>query len=73
MSRTKIIRIGNSKGIRIPKVILDEMDLHEEETVDIIVADNAIIISPISQRRFDWDKQFAQIAEKDDDYLLYDV
>ncbi|HAM32285.1 MAG TPA: AbrB/MazE/SpoVT family DNA-binding domain-containing protein, partial [Deltaproteobacteria bacterium] len=66
--RATIVRIGNSQGIRIPKVVLEQTRLHGE--VDLEVKDDKIIISPIKKPRQDWDRQFKLMAERGDDKLL---
>ena len=66
--RATIVRIGNSQGIRIPKVVLEQTRLHWE--VDLEVKDDKIIISPIKKPRQDWDRQFKLMAERGDDKLL---
>lgn len=66
--RATIVRIGNSQGIRIPKVVLEQTRLHGE--VDLEVKDENIIISPIKKPRQDWDRQFKLMAERGDDKLL---
>jgi antitoxin MazE len=66
--RATIVRIGNSQGIRIPKVVLEQTRLHGE--VDLEVKDEKIIISPIKKPRQDWDRQFKLMAERGDDKLL---
>jgi antitoxin MazE len=66
--KTKLIRIGNSKGIRIPKPILEQSDLTDE--VELIVGDNEIILRSISSPRKGWDKAFQSMAENTDDTLL---
>ena len=66
--RASIVRIGNSQGIRIPKVVLEQTRLHGE--VDLEVKDEKIIISPIKNPRQDWDRQFKLMAERGDDKLL---
>jgi antitoxin MazE len=66
--RASIVRIGNSQGIRIPKVVLEQTHLHGE--VDLEVKDEKIIISPVKKPRQDWDRQFKLMAERGDDKLL---
>jgi len=66
--RASIVRIGNSQGIRIPKVVLEQTRLHGE--VDLEVKDEKIIISPVNKPRQDWDRQFKLMAERGDDKLL---
>lgn len=66
--RTKIVRIGNSQGIRIPKPLLEESGLEGE--VDLRVEDHSLVISPVRQVREGWDRTFAAMAERGDDRLL---
>ena len=66
--RASIVRIGNSQGIRIPKVVLEQTGLHGE--VDLEVKDEKIIISPVKKPRQDWDRQFKLMAARGDDKLL---
>lgn len=66
--RTKIVRIGNSQGIRIPKPLLEESGLEGE--VDLRVEDHSLVISPVRRAREGWDRDFAAMAERGDDRLL---
>jgi antitoxin MazE len=66
---TKVIKIGNSKGIRIPKHILDKSGLKVEE-FEIEVKDNKIILKPTTGIRENWDKEFQRMSENRDDILL---
>jgi len=66
--RASIVRIGNSQGIRIPKVVLEQTRLHGE--VELEVKDKKIIISPVKKPRQDWDRQFKLMAERGDDKLV---
>jgi antitoxin MazE len=65
---SKIVKIGNSRGIRIPKTILEQAGLTDEVemTVD---GDRLIINSPIHSRQ-DWFIQFMRMAQFGDDRLL---
>lgn len=66
--KTNIVRIGNSKGIRLPKAILEQCRL--KDTVELEVEDNRLIIRSVHAPRNGWDKAFAEMAEKGDDVLL---
>lgn len=66
--KTKVIKIGNSRGIRIPKSIIDESGLKNE--VELEIEDDKIIIRPISKDREKWDAAFRKIAANNDDILL---
>jgi antitoxin MazE len=66
--RATIVRIGNSRGIRIPKVVLEQAGLKNE--VDLEVNDQQIVIRALKKSRHDWDNKFRIMAEQGDDKLL---
>lgn len=66
--RTRIITIGVSQGIRIPKSLLDQTDLGEE--VELELYQNQIVIRPVRRARYNWESQFKAMAEQGDDKLL---
>ena len=66
-----IVPIGNSKGIRIPKAILDQCDIENE--VDLEVENGKIIIEPIKRiPRNGWTESLIQMAETGEDQLLFE-
>jgi len=65
--RTNIIKIGNSQGIRIPKILLEQSRLGKE--VEIEVEDEKIVIRPISHPREKWEEKFRVMSEKGDDNM----
>ena len=66
--KTKIVKIGNSRGVRIPKSFIDESGLKSE--VELEVTDGKIIIKPISKPRESWDSAFYKMSQNKDDILL---
>jgi len=66
--KTKVVKIGNSRGIRIPKSLIDESGLKSE--VELEVLDGQIIIKPISQSRESWESAFKKMVKNKDDILL---
>jgi antitoxin MazE len=66
--RARIVRVGNSRGIRIPKVVIDECRLGD--TVELSVEEGALVIRPAEPPRQGWDAAFKQMAEAGDDALL---
>lgn len=66
--KTKIVRIGNSQGVRIPKLLLERSNLAEE--VELEALDHQIIIRSTKQPRQDWAGAFRAMAEHGDDELL---
>jgi antitoxin MazE len=66
--RTRIIRIGNSQGVRIPKALLEETGLNGE--VDMTVRDGALVIAAAGRPREGWDEAFRDMTRNADDALL---
>ena len=66
--KTQIIKIGNSRGIRIPKLLIDQVGLGDE--VEIAVQRDQLVIRPTSRPRYGWAEQFRAMAERGDDHLL---
>ncbi len=66
--KAKIIKIGNSQGIRIPKIILEQSGFGEE--VELEVRDRQLILRPTRHIRQGWEDDFRTMAEKKDDQLL---
>ncbi|MEW6127688.1 MAG: AbrB/MazE/SpoVT family DNA-binding domain-containing protein [Acidobacteriota bacterium] len=66
--KTHIIRIGNSQGIRIPKVYLHQTGLTDE--VELEVQDKKIIIRSADEPRQGWAEAFQAMAKHGDDKLL---
>ncbi len=69
--KTRIVPIGNSQGIRIPKPLLEQTGLHGE--VEISAQDDALVIRPIHKPRANWAKAFQMMAQRGDDSLLDDA
>ena len=68
--RIPIIQIGNSKGLRLPKVILEKYKIQEE--MELILQDQHIILKPLRKIREGWDEAFALMHANGDDRLLID-
>ena len=66
--KTRIIRIGNSQGIRIPKLYLQQTGLGEE--VELNVQDRELVIRPSGHPRQGWAEAFRTMAAHRDDRLL---
>ena len=70
MVRTRLIKIGNSQGIRIPKPLLEHAGLGEEAELELEVQDNRIVISAARTPRQGWEEAFRVMAEHGDDELV---
>lgn len=69
--KTQIVTIGNSQGIRIPKILLEQSKLSGE--VELEVRGESIIITPASKPRQNWDETFRQANENDNEIIGSDV
>ena len=66
--KTRIIKIGNSQGIRIPKIILEESQIGNE--VELIAEHERIIIRSAKKNRSGWEDSFKAMAQNKDDKLF---
>jgi antitoxin MazE len=66
--KCQIIQIGNSQGIRIPKMLLEETGITGE--VDLELHPDGILIRNTQKVRAGWDDAFKAMAENEDDELL---
>ncbi len=64
----KIIKIGNSKGLRLSKTILEKYEIGE--VVNLIMEEHCIIIEPVKKPRNNWAKSFKEMRKNGDDELL---
>ncbi|QSJ17465.1 AbrB/MazE/SpoVT family DNA-binding domain-containing protein [Nostoc sp. UHCC 0702] len=69
--RTRIVKIGNSQGVRIPKPLLEQSGIHTD--VEIEVHGDHLIVRAAPRLRNGWDEAFAAMVERKDDVLLDDV
>ena len=66
--KSSLIKIGNSKGVRLSSNIIKECELESE--VEIKVVDKKIIIEAVKEPRADWNKSFQDMRENNEDTLL---
>lgn len=64
-----IIKIGNSKGFRLSKTLLDKYNIKDK--VELILEKGRIIIKPIDAPRKGWEKAFKEMHENGEDKLLF--
>jgi len=63
----QIVRIGNSKGIRLPQSLLKQYNLKDKVTVDL--KKDGLLIKP-KKVRDGWAQSFKEMAETGDDQLI---
>ena len=67
-TRTSIVPIGNSQGVRVPKPLLEQSGLGGD--VELEVRRGEIRIRQAARPRQGWDEAFQKMAEQGDDALL---
>ncbi len=69
---TAIIKIGNSKGLRLSKTILEKYNIKDK--VELILEMGQIVLKPIQVPRKNWEVAFEKMnSENDDELLINDV
>jgi antitoxin MazE len=65
-----VINIGNSKGIRLSKTILEKYNISDK--IKIFLEDGYILLKPIEEPRLGWEESFREMHENGEDQLLID-
>ena len=66
--KSRLIRIGNSRGVRLPKPVIEEAGLEAE--VEIQVQEGAVVIRSCREPRATWAEAARQMRERGEDHLL---
>ena len=66
--KVKIIRIGNSKGIRLSKALIEQYNMKDEVLLE--AKKDSIVIRPVENPRANWEKLFEKMRLRGDDVLL---
>ena len=66
--KTHLVRIGNSRGVRLPKPLIAQAGLTEE--VDLRVQGGAIVIARVTSPRSGWADAARKMRQREDDRLL---
>ena len=63
-----VISIGNSKGIRLSRTLLDKYNI--KDVVELSLEKDCIILKPKKTPRKGWEKSFKKMQQSGDDKLL---
>ena len=66
--KTTLIPIGNSRGIRIPKPVIQQCGFTKE--VDMVVRDHEIVIRSAHPVREGWEQSFKEMAKQGEDRMI---
>ena len=69
--KANIVRIGNSRGIRIPKPVLEQCGISQQ--VEMTVRGTELILASARKTRSGWDAAFAAMARQGDDRPLIEA
>src|SRR5215510_9369497 len=67
-TKTRIVRIGNSRGIRIPKTLLDEAELPDE--VELHAEPGRLVVEAVRHARKGWAAAAQRMHARSEDRLL---
>lgn len=63
-----IIRIGNSRGVRLPKDLLDRLGFADK--VEAVLGENSLTLYPVKKPRAGWAEAARSMHQAGDDELL---
>ena len=66
----QVIRIGNSKGILLSKVLLERYRIGEK--IEVVMKANHLELRPVKSVRQGWDEKFKEMHEQGEDSLLFE-
>jgi antitoxin MazE len=66
--KTRLVRIGNSRGVRLPKAIIAQAGLTDE--VELGIRNGAVVIARATSPRLGWAEAAKQMHKRNDDLLL---
>lgn len=66
--KTRLVRMGNSRGVRLPKVLIEQAGLSDE--VELEVRGNAIVIAAQRRPRAGWAEAAQALHAEGGDALL---
>jgi len=67
-TRTRIVRIGNSRGLRLPKALIAQAELTDE--VELHAEPGRLIVQAVREPRVGWAAAARRMHETGDDQLL---
>lgn len=66
--RAKLVSIGNSKGIRLPRALIEQAGLTSE--LELEIKGGCLLVRPVKKLRAGWEEAFRKMHENGDDRLL---
>jgi antitoxin MazE len=66
--RVNVVRIGNSRGVRIPKALLEQCGIGD--AVDLTVEEGRLVVRPLHRARAGWAEAAGAMVARGDDRLI---
>jgi antitoxin MazE len=66
--KVNLVPIGNSKGVRIPRALIEQCGLGDR--VEMLIRDGTLVLAPARGLRSGWEEAFEKMAAAGDDALL---
>ena len=66
--KAHLVRIGNSRGIRIPKSLIEQC--HLQGAVDLEAQHGQLVIRSVAKPRAGWQEAFQEMHRRGDDRLM---
>jgi len=62
--RTRVKKWGNSLGLRIPKTFADEINLKENSSIEMMMQDGTLLITPVTEREWTLEELLAGVTDE---------
>jgi antitoxin MazE len=70
--RIKLIKIGNSRGVRLPKKVIEKYNFKDELVME--AHEEGVILKPIKDdAKLSWDETFSETAAENEDWSDMDA
>ena len=66
--KTRLVRIGNSRGLRLPKPLIEEAGLKDD--VEITLRNGALVITSAEHPRAGWEAAVQLLLERRENYMI---
>ena len=66
--KTRLVRIGNSRGLHLPKSLIEKAGLKDE--VEVTLLDGVLIVTSAEHPRQGWEAAVSRLLERRDDHVF---
>jgi len=62
--RTRVKKWGNSLGLRIPKTFADEINLKENSSIEMMMQEGALLITPVTEHEWTLEELLVGVTDE---------